>query len=388
MKTLLALIAAGSMFGTIVVAQSPPRYRIIDLGTLGGAYSYAYAIDNAGRVAGGSATPNQTGGMSQTAFLWDRGQITGLGTLGGSACPDCNSEAGASNARGEAAVISETSTQDRNGEDFCGFGTHRECLAAFWSKGTLNALSTLPGGHNAQAYWINSRGEIIGFSEDGTTDATCTTPFQVLRFQAVKWGPDGAIQQLAPLNGDTVAFAFGLNERGQAVGVSGLCANTSLPPNAPGGPHAVLWEKDGSVVNLGTLPGGVENGNNVATSINDRGQVVGTALMSDGTVHAFLWTRQSGMQDLSVPAGDFVGVAPCCHSINNRGQVVGFSFPGPRGGGRALLWVDNVPVDLNTVIPVGSPWYLQFASSIDDRGEIVGWGTINGEVHAFLAKPQ
>ena len=32
------------------------------------------------------------------------------------------------------------------------------------SKGTLNALSTLPGGHNAQAYWINSRGEIIGFS--------------------------------------------------------------------------------------------------------------------------------------------------------------------------------------------------------------------------------
>ena len=86
MKTLLALIAAGSMFGTIVVAQSPPRYRIIDLGTLGGAYSYAYAIDNVGRVAGGSATLSQTGGMSQTAFLWDRGQITGLGTLGGSAC--------------------------------------------------------------------------------------------------------------------------------------------------------------------------------------------------------------------------------------------------------------------------------------------------------------
>ena len=142
-------------------------------------------------------------------------------------------------------------------------------------------------------------------------DATCTTPFQVLRFQAVKWGPDGAIQQLAPLNGDTVAFAFGINERGQAVGVSGLCSNTSLPPNAPGGPHAVLWEKDGSVVNLGILPGGVENGNNVATSINDRGEVVGTALDVDGTVHAFLWTRQSGMQDLSVPAGDFVGVAPC-----------------------------------------------------------------------------
>ena len=36
MKTLLALIAAGSMFGTIVVPVAA-GYRIIDLGTLGGA---------------------------------------------------------------------------------------------------------------------------------------------------------------------------------------------------------------------------------------------------------------------------------------------------------------------------------------------------------------
>jgi len=45
-------------------------------------------------------------------------------------------------------------------------------------------------------------------------------------------------------------------------------------------------------------------------------------------------------------------------------------------------------VDLNTQIPAGSPWYLQFASSINDAGEIVDWGTINGEVHAFLATPR
>ena len=109
MKMMLALIAAGSVFGTIAIAQSPPRYLVTDLGTLGGAYSYAYGIDNAGRVAGGSARPNQTGGVSQTAFLWHRGQIKDLGTLGGSTCPDCNSEAGGPNGSGEAAVISETS---------------------------------------------------------------------------------------------------------------------------------------------------------------------------------------------------------------------------------------------------------------------------------------
>jgi hypothetical protein len=47
-----------------------------------------------------------------------------------------------------------------------------------------------------------------------------------------------------------------------------------------------------------------------------------------------------------------------------------------------------VPMDLNDFIPAGSPWYLQNASSINDAGEIVGWGTINGEVHAFLATPR
>jgi probable HAF family extracellular repeat protein len=43
--------------------------------------------------------------------------------------------------------------------------------------------------------------------------------------------------------------------------------------------------------------------------------------------------------------------------------------------------------DLNTLIPAGSPWYLLQALSINDAGEIAGYGTINGETHAFLAKP-
>jgi probable HAF family extracellular repeat protein len=333
MKTILALVAAGGVFAIMPIGQSPPRYSVNDLGTLGGVYSYAYGVDNAGRVAGGSATSTQTGGVAQTAFLWDRGHLIDLGTLGGPTCSDCNSAAGGPNASGEAALISETSGLDPNGEDFCGFGTRRQCLAAVWTHGTLKPLPTLPGGHNAQAYWVNNRGEVVGFSENGRHDSTCIVPSQKFRFEAVKCGREGEIQRLPPLAGDTVTFGFGINEAGQAVGVSGLCSNTSLPPNGPpGGPHAVLWGKDGSVTDLGTLPGGI--GNNVASSINDRGEVVGTALLSDGTVHAFLWTRHRGMRDLGLPANDFVSVAPCCHTINNRGEVVGFSCPGPLGAHR------------------------------------------------------
>ena len=54
---------------------------------------------------------------------------------------------------------------------------------------------------------------------------------------------------------------------------------------------------------------------------------------------------------------------------------------------RALLWEDKVLMDLNTLIPADSGWYLQAANSINDEGEITGFGLINGNVHAFLATP-
>jgi probable HAF family extracellular repeat protein len=384
MKSILASIAASSLLAAFT-AQAQPRYTVTDLGTLGGTYSYAYGLNNAGAVAGGSATQSQTGGLYQTAFLWYGGQMIDLGTLGGHACPTCNSEAGGPNASGESALISETSKTDPNGEDFCGFGTHRQCLAATWKNGALTALPAL-GGHNSQAYWVNDQGRVIGFAENGTPDSTCAVPFQALRFEAVMWDANGKIHELQPLQGDTVGFAIGINDFGQAVGVSGLCSNTTLPPVGPGGPHAVLWGSDGSATDLGSLPGSV--GNNVAGSINNRGDVVGTSVLSDGTVHGYLWTKQAGMQDLGTLPGDSVTVPPCCHTINIKRQVAGFSCPGPQGACRAFLWQDQVLTDLNTLLPKDSPWYLQAALSINDAGQIVGYGLINGNIHAFLATPR
>lgn len=363
------------------------HYTVTNLGTLGGTYSYGYGLNNAGVVSGGAATPTQTGGVSQTAFLWHDGRIIRLGTLGGRDCPDCNSEAGGPNARDESPIISETSTTDPNGEDFCGFGTHLQCLGAIWKDGVMKALPNLPGGHNGQTYWINNLGEAAGFAENDVLDSTCTVPFQAFRYEAVTWSPKGKIQELRPLAGDTVGFAFGINEKGQAVGSSGLCSNVSLPPNyQPNGPHAVLWEKDGAPTNLGNLDGAPFN---IATSINDQGEVVGNSQFSDGTVQAFLWTRETGKPEgLGTLPGDFLSVAPCCHTINNRGEVVGFSIPGPQGSGRAFIWQNGVMIDLNTLIPEGSPWYLLQACSISDAGQIVGQGLIGGTVHAFLLTPR
>lgn len=386
MKSIVTSIAASSLLAGLAIAQPPLRYTVTDLGTLpGGTNSFAFDMNNAGWVAGSSTlTPTS---VNQHAVIWRGGHMTDLGTLGGP-----NSEAGGPNGSGEAAIISETAKTDPNGEDFCGFGNHLQCLAAVWKNGALKVLPTLLGDNkgNTQAYGLNNLGQVVGFAENGVPDPTCSpgTPFQVIRFEAVIWGPNGEIQKrLRPPDGDTVGFAFGINDNGQAVGSSGLCSNTSLPPANPAGAHAVLWEKDGSPTNLGNL--GVGGTFNVATSVNNRGDVAGTAQFpEDGNPHAFLWTREtSKMRDLGTLPGDAVSVAPCCNTINDSRQVVGFSIGS--GGPRAFLWQNGMMTDLNTLIPAGSPLFLSFALTINSRGEIAGIGaTSTGVVHAFLAIPR
>ena len=187
------------------------------------------------------------------------------------------------------------------------------------------------------------------------------------------WGASGEIRKLPPLNGDTVGFAWGINENGQAVGTSGLCSNTSLPPVNPAGPHAVLWESDGTPIDLGHLPGVLPGVYNLATSINNRGEVVGFAQSSDGTQHGFLWSRDTGMQDLGGFPGAVNGTGPtCCNTINDSGEIVGSSFD-VNFNSRALVWQGKMPVDLNNLlIPAESPLYLTGSESINNAGVITG----------------
>jgi probable HAF family extracellular repeat protein len=382
------------------------HYTVLDLGTLGGSYSFGYGINNLGVVSGGAATLGQTNFVAQTAFLWDKDQhMVNLGTLGGEACPDCSSLAGGPNAWGESAIISETANPAYGGEDFCGFGTHRQCLAAIWKSGEMSPLLPLNGGHNGQAYWINNEGQLVGFAENGTADPTCSTatPFQQLRFEAVIWGQDGKVRELPPLKGDTVGYGFGINDLGQAIGVSGLCGNTRVPPITPGSnaPHAVLWDKDGTPTNLGSLGGG---GFTIPAGINNRGEVAGASLAKDGTVHPFLWTKEKGIEDLGAFAGAVVTGIPCCGTLNDRGEAVGLTADS-NFNLRAWLWRDHTKTDLNLLIPKDSPLYLTQGSSINDIGQITGSAIVKSscpaqnppawqvnqpactQVHAFLATP-
>jgi probable HAF family extracellular repeat protein len=391
-------------------AERPPHYVVTDLGALGGTYSLAFGINNAGKIAGAAATPDQTDGFAATAFLWTKQKgITSLGVLGPPlfpACPTCNSAGSAVGALGQVAMGSEIATLDPNDQDFGQWDpaapTHRVTRAVILRNGIMKALPNLPGGNNANPFWINDLGQVSGVAESDNDDPSCSVgpngpsepnglngPNLKRGFLPVIWEPNDRIQKLSPLvsKGDTVANAFTINDRGEAVGNSGLCSTTGLPPFAVSfstAAHAVLWDNDG-VHDLGSL-GGALNG---ASSINNRGEVVGVAQSpTDGTVHAFLWTRQTGMMDYGAFPGAVATVVGCCHTNNDRGEIVGFSVePSNPYGGRALIWQGKEPKDLNTFIPRDSPWYLLAVAAVNNAGEIVGWGTIDGNVHAFLATP-
>lgn len=209
----------------------------------------------------------------------------------------------------------------------------------------------------------------------------------MLRFEAALWSPAGQVQELPPLPGDTVGFALGLNNHGQAVGSSGTCDNT-IVSGLELGPRAVLWD-NGAPINLGSL-GGTQA--NTAAGINDLGQVIGGSDLADEApgfpgvqIHGFYWTNATGIEDMGTVDQDFSSIPTF---INNKGQVVGASCD-DQGNCRAFLWQNNMMADLNTLIPSNSPLYLIFPFQMNDAGEIVGMAlvTATGDVHAFKATP-
>jgi probable HAF family extracellular repeat protein len=379
MKSIVTLIAASTLLAVLAIAQPAPRYTVTDLGTLpGGTFSQgSQGNTNNGLVGGVSTVP----GGALHAAVWYKGQILDLAKtgLGGP-----NSWTLGVNERGQAAGVAETSTPDS--ENFCAFFSGFQCLPFVWQNGVMTKLPTL-GGPNGGVSVINSQGEMAGVAENGVTDLSCIAPVQH-DFQAVKWDSKGEIHELHPFPGDTVGFAFWMNDNGQVVGTSGSCANTQ-PVGVVVGPHAVLWEKDGSVHELPSLGGTVNTTlfavGNRAISINNQGQMVGgSTLPGNTTAHAVLWPNKTSILDLGTLPGDFVSGAL---EINDRGDVVGVSQD-PSGNPRAFLWQNGAMHDLNDLIPPNSPLYLLFAAGIDSRGEIAGFGLTSAfEVHAFLATP-
>jgi probable HAF family extracellular repeat protein len=388
----LTCISLVTIFATLTVliplsAQNQPekrkghvRYMVKELPTLGGTFGNGFGgPNNRGWVTGDA---NLAGDQTEHGFLWRDGVMTDLGTLGGlnSSVPTP-----VRNDRGLITGVAQTATVDPLGEFW---GTSFVCTAVpcegsqnleigfLWQDGVMAPLPTL-GGNNGASLGANNRGQVVGVAETAIQDPNCAPP-QVLDFAALIWGPKpGEIQVLPTFPGDSVAAATAINDRGDVVGSSGVCA---FPPSFAFSVHAVLW-RHGRVMDLGNLGGNMLN---VAFAINNRGQVVGQSALSGNTfTHAFLW-QDGVMTDLGTLPGDSISMAT---DINKKGQVVGNSCD-INFNCRTFLWENGVMTDLSTLIPPGSP-QLTFAGGINDRGEIAGsaFDQTTGASPAFLAVP-
>ncbi len=408
-RLIVSVPVLGIMAAALTFAQSNAlsrKYTVYDLGPAGNPFSSANAVNRDGVVAG-SDTVSDGGSPTSHAVLWYGDLFLDLKQIIDAQQPGLlgpNSGAALVNDSGLVLLGAETLLKDPHHENFCAYGkTGLQCVAMLWSKGILTPLPNPLGGTNSGWGWMNNRGEVAGYAENTVRDPKCLpaapngTGPQIFDYEAVIWGPaPGQFRRLPPLPGDSVALALGINDAGETVGISGGCGNTVIPPGNAG-PHAVLWETNGTVHDLGSFGGtsnpailGVGNG---ALAINDEGVVVGTSAPPGNTVNQpFLWTKKKGMQHLALLPGDVVGAGL---AINNRGEVVGASIsPGGLASGTpsAVVWqkgTEGGVTDLNlSLSPDSSFIALLTAFGINDKGQIAGFGmTSSGDVHAFLANP-
>jgi probable HAF family extracellular repeat protein len=368
--------------GLFAASEHTQQYTITDLPSLGGTNSRANSINNRGWLAGYSNLPGNT---SRHAALWRDGALTDLGTLGG---PNSAVTWSVKANSGIIAGISQTAMPDPLGEAWSSAafypgatGTGYINLGFVWENGQMRALPTL-GGNNGFATGANSRGEVVGWAENSIHDPTCVPP-QQLQFRPVLYGPKGNKITEFPLPaGDSSGAATGINEQGEAVGISGICDQAVGRYTAK---HALLWDKKGHIVDLGNLGAPFWN---TPTNINQRGDVVGFAGAPndpDGNfLQAFIWTAQDGIQPLGFLPGDVHSEA---YGINEKRQVVGLSCDAD-GNCRAFIWENGVMRDLNDFKQAGYTATLEQARDINEAGEIAGRSLdAAGVRRAFLAVP-
>lgn len=319
-------------------------YTLVDLGTLGGDRSAALGINRAGQVVGSAETAD---GRIH-AFLYSKGALIDLGTFGGA-------EAYAHRISDGGLIVGRASTTDGEFRPFVSFGTGAPFDLTQLDKRLAGVFST--------AVDVNGAGYLVGYRQTHKDHMAARRRVFVYRdFQVTDYGTFG---------GEDGSVAA-LNKAGHLVGTF------STEPHADYADHHAFLFDGKRLTDLGSLGGRMTT----PTDINDSDQVVGYAQVRSGEHHAFLY-HAGGLQDLGTLPG---GTQSYAYAINTLGQAVGTS-DSSGGSQRAVLFDRRAIRDLNALIPRGSGWILTEARDINDAGQIVGTGVVDGHTRAFLLTP-
>ncbi len=304
-------------------------YTVVDLGSLGGG-SAAFAISDAGRIAGYASMPSPDNKFH--GFVWD-GSMTDAGVLS----PSDQTAAFAIDGAGDLWAMGYS-----------------------WTSLTPQALRYSGGVLTAVANFAPRAASVTGVIA-GAMPVTVGT----LRAEHACSYQGGVLTDLGTLGGD---FSYGLavNSAGWVVGSSTTARNLQT--------HACLW--------IGAAPhdlGSLGGARSQATGINDARKVVGMSDTASGAPHACLWTLDAAGAVISrTDLGVLGGNSSVAYGIGPSGIVVGTS------DGRAAIWNGGAPADLNTLAATAAGWRLEVAYGTDGLGRIVGAGSLNGFPRAFM----
>ena len=323
----VAAVAAG--------AQPTQRYRVTDLGTLGGPESDATGINKDGLIVGYSNIRSALGPYRAIAVA--DGMMSELGGL---------------SPRGESFALGVNDAGVACGQAEARDGSARAVV--FVDGQVYDFASMRPDWLQSLATGINDAGHVVG-------NALSTLDFMIHGF--VWTGTADTRPKMLP---DPGSSANAINRHDQVVGAIFSAG--------------MLFER-GRKTPLGTLGGSWSEG----VALNDVGEVTGwAALPGDGQAHAFVW-RDGSMTDL----GTLGGWQSRGAAIDRHGNVVGWSWRRVLDEQRAFIAHDGRMVDLNDLLDddSGAGWLLHKANAIDEQGRIVGQGKHDGRFHAFLLTP-
>lgn len=351
MNTSTALIVSATLAASLVSPTlAGAAYTITDLGP-----GTAEAINDLGVIVG-------TGGGGGGAYIWRDGTYSSLMPQQGATLPFAGD------------LFSFTPKDINNNNVVAGYMYTQDGDRAFtWANGVFSALSSMPYQNYelkySRAVGINNSNQVIGSVKmPGDSGGS---------WRATIW-QSGAISsdiQWQTLAGDYPSAQWA-NTGGIAVNDLGHVVGTS---ESNDGWRPFLY-KDGQMTELLSGNGFDMTGVN-AKDINNLGTIVGEGLGNNGFILSNGTVKLLGFEG---------GTTSKALSVNDSNFVVGIaSVPDEFQSGHAFLFDGKDMIDLSSLPEViGSGWAeLTYANDINNVGQIIGNGYINGEQHAFLLTP-
>ena len=304
------------------------------------------------------------GQCDAVATAWEGDVATSLGTLSGGTY---------------STALSSNSGKVAVGHGDAGDGRPR---AELYRHGTVIDID--PSAANAYAIRINDAGAIVGNYLKGFGGCN--------NWVAVIWTEEGGKRgrfrrtELQPYpGGNGKVRCESATAANQGVQVVGWVQNSVF------GQMGAFWNNDAkhTLSLLRPLPG---DWSSLAWGVNDLGQAVGQSHPAFSS-RPVLWDGDLAHTAVALPLlpGDNYGVAS---AINNLGHILGFSAYGVPGTwdigpSRFVIWRDGGVFELQSLLdPVsGDGWTITSVSAINNLGQIVGFGSHNGQPTSFLMTP-